>query len=160
MKIVLLQDVKALGKKGTIVEVAEGYARNFLLPKKLGAPATAENLNTLKLKKANEERIAAEQLAEAKALAEKIGESSVTVSIKGGENGKTYGSVSTKEIAARTRFAAVKAAVADRAINLTTIGADQQAFEAQKNTAGGKKTFNAYLWKVCGQAYDAEHPRS
>lgn len=99
MKIVLLQDVKALGKKGTIVEVAEGYARNFLLPKKLGAPATAENLNTLKLKKANEERIAAEQLAEAKALAEKIGESSVTVSIKGGENGKTYGSVSTKEIA-------------------------------------------------------------
>ena len=99
MKIVLLQDVKALGKKGTIVEVAEGYARNFLLPKKLGAPATAENLNTLKLKKANEERIAAEQLAEAKALAEKIGESSVIVSIKGGENGKTYGSVSTKEIA-------------------------------------------------------------
>ena len=68
--------------------------------------------------------------------------------------------LSTKEIAARTRFAAVKAAVADRAINLTTIGADQQAFEAQKNTAGGKKTFNAYLWKVCGQAYDQEHPRS
>ena len=59
MKVVLLQDVKALGKKGTIVEVAEGYARNFLLPKKLGAPATAENLNTLKLKKANEERVAA-----------------------------------------------------------------------------------------------------
>ena len=68
--------------------------------------------------------------------------------------------LSTKEIAARTRFATVKAAVADRAINLTTIGADQQAFEAQKNTAGGKKTFNAYLWKVCGQAYDAEHPRA
>ena len=67
--------------------------------------------------------------------------------------------LSTKEIAARTRFATVKAAVADRAINLTTIGADQAAFEAQKNTAGGKKTFNAYLWKVCGQAYDAEHPR-
>ena len=68
--------------------------------------------------------------------------------------------LSTKEIAARTRFTTVKAAVADRAINLTTIGADQAAFEAQKNTAGGKKTFNAYLWKVCGQAYDAEHPRS
>ena len=68
--------------------------------------------------------------------------------------------LSTKEIAARTRFATVKAAVADRAINLTTIGADQQAFEAQKNTAGGKKTFNAYLWKVCGQEYDAQHPRS
>ena len=68
--------------------------------------------------------------------------------------------LSTKEIAARTRFATVKAAVADRAINLTTIGADQQAFEAQKNTAGGKKTFNAYLWKVCGQEYDQAHPRS
>ena len=98
MKVVLLQDVKALGKKGTIVEVAEGYARNFLLPKKLGAPATAENLNTLKLKKANEERVAAALLEEAKALAAKIEAASVTVSIKGGENGKTYGSVSTKEI--------------------------------------------------------------
>ena len=99
MKIVLLQDVKALGKKGTLVEVSEGYARNFLLPKKLGAPATAENLNTLKLKKANEEKIAAEQLAEAKAVAAKLEDGSVTVRIKGGENGKTYGSVSTKEIA-------------------------------------------------------------
>ncbi len=68
--------------------------------------------------------------------------------------------LSTKEIAARTRFSTVKAAVADRAINLTTIAADQQAFEAQKNLVGGKKTFNAYLWKVCGQAYDQEHPRS
>ena len=73
---------------------------------------------------------------------------------------KRTGALSTKEIAARTRFAAVKAAVADRAIDLTTIASDQQAFLAQKNTAGGKKTFNAYLWKVCGQAYDAEHPRS
>ena len=73
---------------------------------------------------------------------------------------KRTGALSTKEIAARTRFATVKAAVADRAINLTTIASDQAAFTAQKNTAGGKKTFNAYLWKVCGQAYDAEHPRS
>ena len=92
MKIVLLQDVKSLGKAGTLVEVSEGYARNFLLPKKLGAAATAENLNTLKLKQA-------EQLAEAKALAAKIEAGSVTVHIKGGENGKTYGSVSTKELA-------------------------------------------------------------
>ena len=68
--------------------------------------------------------------------------------------------LSTKEIAARTRFATVKAAVYERAYDLTTIASDQAAFEAQKNTAGGKKTFNAYLWKVCGQAYDAEHPRS
>ena len=91
MKIVLLQDVKALGKKGTVVEVSEGYARNFLVPKKLGAPATADNLNTLKLQKANEERVAAAELAEAKALAEKIEAGSITVAIKGGENGKTYG---------------------------------------------------------------------
>ena len=99
MKIVLLQDVKALGKKGTVVEVSEGYARNFLLPKKLGAPATADNLNTLKLQKANEERVAAAELAEAKDIAAKIEAGSVTVAITGGENGKTYGSVSTKEIA-------------------------------------------------------------
>ena len=99
MKIVLLQDVKALGKKGTVVEVSEGYARNFLLPKKLGAAATADNLNTLKLQKANEERVAAAELAEAKDIAAKIEAGSVTVAIKGGENGKTYGSVSTKEIA-------------------------------------------------------------
>ena len=99
MKVVLLEDVKALGKKGTVVEASEGYARNYLLPKKLGVPATAENLNTLKLKKANEDRIAAEQLKEAKELAAKVEAASVTVKIKGGENGKTYGSVSTKEIA-------------------------------------------------------------
>ena len=72
---------------------------------------------------------------------------------------KRTGALSTKEIAARTRFATVKAAVADRAINLTTIASDQQAFLAQKDTAGGKKTFNAYLWKVCGQEYDAQHPQ-
>lgn len=99
MKIVLLQDVKALGKKGSLVEVSEGYARNFLFPKKLGAPATADNLNSLKLKKANEEKIAAEQLAAAQEIAAKLEEKSFTVSIKGGENGKTFGSVSTKEIA-------------------------------------------------------------
>lgn len=99
MKIVLMQDVKSLGKAGSLVEVSEGYARNFLLPKKLGAPATAENLNTLKLKKANADRIAAEQLAEAQALAKQLEAAAITVSIRGGENGKTYGSVSTKEIA-------------------------------------------------------------
>jgi len=99
MKVVLLQDVKSLGKSGDLVEVSEGYARNYILPRKIGAPATAETLNTVKLKKANAERIAAEQLAEAKGQAEKLLNSVVTISIKGGENGKTYGSVSTKEIA-------------------------------------------------------------
>jgi len=99
MEVVLLEDVKALGKKGQLVKVNDGYARNFILPKKLGVEATAKNLNDLKLKKANEEKVAAEQLAEAKALAAKIAELSVTVSIKAGEGGRTFGSVSTKEIA-------------------------------------------------------------
>ncbi len=100
MEIVLLEDVKALGKKGQIVKVNDGYARNFILPKKLGIEATPKNLNDLKLQKANEARIAAEQLAAAKELAAKLAESSITVSIKAGEGGKAFGSVSGKEIAA------------------------------------------------------------
>ncbi|MCI8510388.1 MAG: 50S ribosomal protein L9 [Lachnospiraceae bacterium] len=99
MEVVLLEDVKALGKKGELVKVNDGYARNFILPKKLGVEATPKNLNDLKLQKANEARIAAEQLAAAKKLAEEIGEKSVTVTIKAGEGGRTFGSVSTKEIA-------------------------------------------------------------
>ena len=99
MKVILLQDVKSLGKAGDIVKVSDGYARNMILPKKLGVEATPKNLNDLKLQKANEAKVAAEQLAEAKALAAKIDELSVTVSIKAGEGGRTFGSVSTKEIA-------------------------------------------------------------
>lgn len=99
MDIVLLEDVKALGKKGQIVKVNDGYARNFILPKKLGVEATTKNLNDLKLQKANAERIAAEQLAAAKELAEKIGEMSITLTMKAGEGGKAFGSVSGKEIA-------------------------------------------------------------
>ena len=96
---ILLQDVKALGKKGEIVNVNDGYARNCILKKKLGVEANAKNLNDLKLQKANAEKVAAEQLADAKALAAKMEELSVTVSIKAGEGGRTFGSVSTKEIA-------------------------------------------------------------
>ena len=85
MEIVLLEDVKALGKKGELVKVNDGYARNFILPKKLGVEATAKNLNDLKLKKANEAKVAAEQLAEARALAAELEKDSVTLSIKAGE---------------------------------------------------------------------------
>ena len=99
MEVVLLEDVKALGKKGQVVKVNEGYARNFILPKKLGVEATPKNLNDLKLQKANADKIAAEQLAAAKELGEKLGASSVTLSIKAGDNGKDFGSVSGKEIA-------------------------------------------------------------
>ena len=98
MEIVLLEDVKALGKKGQIVTVNDGYARNFILPKKLGAEATSKNLNDLKLKKANDAKLAAEILAAAKELAAKLDESKVTLSIKAGEGGRAFGSVSNKEI--------------------------------------------------------------
>ena len=100
MEIVLLEDVKALGKKGQIVKVNDGYARNFILPKKLGVEATSKNLNDLKLQKANAAKVAAEQLAAAKELAEKIEAVSVTLKMTAGEGGKAFGSVSSKEIAA------------------------------------------------------------
>lgn len=99
MEVILLQDVKSLGKKGEIVKVNEGYARNFILKKKLGIEATASNLNDLKLQHANSEKIAKEKLDNAKQLAEKIKELSVTVGIKTGAGGKVFGSVSAKEIA-------------------------------------------------------------
>lgn len=98
MKIILLQDVKALGKKGDLVEVKDGYARNAILPKKLGIEATAKNMNDLKLQKANEEKVAAENLAAAKALAEELKDKEIVVSLKTGEGGKTFGSISSKEI--------------------------------------------------------------
>ena len=98
MEIVLLEDVKALGKKGQVVKVNDGYARNFILPKKLGVEATAKNLNDLKLQKANEAKIAAEQLAAAKELGEELEKATVTLAIKAGEGGRAFGSVSSKEI--------------------------------------------------------------
>ncbi len=100
MKIILLQDVKSLGKKGDVVDVNDGYARNFVLPKKLGVEANGKNMNDLKLQKANEEKIAKEQLQAAQAFAAEMEKDEVVVSIKAGEGGKTFGSVSSKEIAA------------------------------------------------------------
>lgn len=99
MKVILLQDVKSLGKKDQIVEVSDGYARNMILPKKLGVEATPKNMNDLKLKKAHEDKVAAEILAEAQALAAKMKEESISLSIKMGEGGRTFGSISSKEVA-------------------------------------------------------------
>lgn len=99
MEVILLEDVKTLGKKGQIVKINDGYARNYVLPKKLGIEATSKNLNDLKLQKANEDRIAKEQLQAAKDLAAKIDEMSIKVLIKTGEGGRTFGSISSKEIA-------------------------------------------------------------
>ena len=103
MKVILLEDVKALGKKGQIVNVSDGYARNMLLPKKLGVEATSKNLNDLKLQKAHEDKVAQENLEAAKAFAQELADKEVTASIKVGKEGRTFGSVSTKEIAEAAR---------------------------------------------------------
>ena len=103
MKVILLEDVKSLGKKGEIVNVNDGYARNFILPKKLGLEATSKNLNDLKLQKQNDEKVAQEKLDAAKALAEEIKEKSITVKIQAGVEGKVFGSISSKEIATEAK---------------------------------------------------------
>lgn len=100
MKVILLEDVKALGKKGQVVDVSDGYGKNFILKKKLGVEANGANMNDLKLQKAQNEKLAKEQLEAAKALAARLEEMSVTLSIKAGEGGRAFGSVSSKEIAA------------------------------------------------------------
>ena len=99
MKVILLQDVKSLGKKGDIVEVSEGYARNMLLKKGLGKEATGQNMNDLKLQKANAEKIAREILETAQALAKEMEGKSIRVAVKTGDGGRVFGSVSSKEIA-------------------------------------------------------------
>ena len=99
MKVILLEDVKSLGKKGQIVNVSDGYARNLLLPKKLGVEATGKNMNDLKLQKAHEDKVAQENLDAAKAFAEELKDKQVDVGIKVGEGGRTFGSISAKEIA-------------------------------------------------------------
>lgn len=98
MKVILLEDVKSLGKRGQIVNVSDGYARNMILPKKLGVEATSKNLNDLKLRKANEEKVAQENLDAAKAFAEELSTKEVILTLKVGEGGRTFGSVSSKEI--------------------------------------------------------------
>ena len=98
MKVILLEDVKSLGKKGQIVNVSDGYARNMILPKKLGVEATSKNLNDLKLRKANEEKVAQENLDAAKAFAEELSTKEVILTLKVGEGGRKFGSVSSKEI--------------------------------------------------------------
>ncbi len=99
MKVILLEDVKSLGKKGEIVEVNDGYARNFLLKSKKGIEASKKNLNDLKLQRANADKIAKENLEAAKELGEKLKAGQVELSMKTGEGGRAFGSVSSKEIA-------------------------------------------------------------
>ena len=103
MQVILLQDVKSLGKKGDIVKVSDGYARNMILPKKLGVEATGKNPNDLKLQNRHAEKVAQEQLEAARALAKDLEDKIVEVKIKAGEGGRTFGSVSTKEIASAVK---------------------------------------------------------
>lgn len=99
MKVILLEDVKSLGKKGEVVNVSDGYARNFIFKKNLGLEVNGKNLNDLKLQKQNEEKVAQEHLEAAQELAKKLEAAKVELKIKTGEGGRTFGSVSSKEIA-------------------------------------------------------------
>ena len=99
MKVILMEDIKSLGKKGDVVDVSDGYARNFLLKGKKGVEANSKNMNDLKLQRANEQKKAQENLEAAQELGRKLAAGQVEVSIKTGEGGKAFGSVSSKEIA-------------------------------------------------------------
>ncbi len=103
MKVILTEDVKSLGKKGDIVNVNDGYARNFILKTNKGIEATAKNLNDLKLKKANDDKIAQEQYEAAVELGKRVEAGRIEVFIKTGEGGKAFGSVSSKEIASEVK---------------------------------------------------------
>ena len=98
MKVILQQDVKGQGKKGQLVEVSEGYARNFLLPRKLAIAATADAINTMNLKEKARRAEEARQKAEAEAAAEKLKECPVKLTARAGSGGKLFGAVTTKEI--------------------------------------------------------------
>ena len=103
MKVILLEDVKSLGKKGEVVNVSDAYARNVIFAKKLGLEATGKNLNDLKLQNKHAEKVAEEQLEAAQQLAKDLEDKVVVVKMKAGEGGRTFGSVSTKEISAAVK---------------------------------------------------------
>ena len=98
MKVILQQDVKGQGKKGQMVEVSEGYGRNFLLPRKLAIPATADAINTMNLKEKARKAEEARMKAEAQEIAEKLKECTVKLTAKAGNGGRLFGAVTTKEI--------------------------------------------------------------
>ena len=106
MQVILLQDVKTLGKKGEIVKVSDGYAKNYVIPQKLGVEAKDKNRNELKNQQKRDSIVAPQQLDEAKAYGEKISKETVQLTMKAGEGGRVFGSVSSKEIvtAAKQQF--------------------------------------------------------
>ena len=98
MKVILKQDVKGLGKKDQMVEASDGYARNFLFPKGLAVEASASNINVMKTKNEAEKQRKDREIAQAKALAEKVKTTTVTLKVKAGENGKLFGSITSKDV--------------------------------------------------------------
>ena len=99
MKVILQQDVRGQGKKGQMIEASDGYARNFLLPRKLAVPATAENVNTMKMQEKAKKAQEAAEKAEAEATAKKLKDMTVKIAAKAGEGGRLFGAVTSKEIA-------------------------------------------------------------
>ena len=99
MKVILLEDVKSVGKKGELVNTSDGYAKNFLFPKKLAVEATKSNLNDFELKQKAEAKRKKEEFEQAQATAKELENKTVTVKVKTGENGKLFGSVTNKEVA-------------------------------------------------------------
>ena len=99
MKVILLQDIKSVGKKGEIVNASDGYARNFLFPRKLAQEATAENLHILNQKKENERKKKLAEIEEAQAIAEKLKGKEIKITAKSGENGRLFGAITNKDIA-------------------------------------------------------------
>ena len=99
MKVILLEDVKSVGKKGELVNASDGYAKNFLFPKKLAVEATKSNLNDFELKQKAEAKRKKEEFEQAQATAKELENKTVTVKVKTGENGKLFGSVTNKEVA-------------------------------------------------------------
>lgn len=103
MKVILIEDVKALGKKGDVCEVSDGYARNFIIPRKKGVETTSENLNNLKLKQANDAKVAQENLESARELGKQLEKETIRIKVKVGEGGKLFGAIASKEIAAAVK---------------------------------------------------------
>ena len=99
MKVILLQDVKSVGKKGDLINASEGYAKNFLLPKKLAVEATKSNLNDYELKQKAEAKRKQEELEKAQEMKKQLDEKVVVIKVKTGSNGKLFGSVTNKEVA-------------------------------------------------------------
>lgn len=103
MKVILMEDIKSLGKKGDVCEVSDGYARNYIIPRKKGVEATPDNLNNLKLKQANDAKVAQENLEAAQKLAADLSKKPVIIKVKVGDGGKLFGAIATKEIAAAVK---------------------------------------------------------